>query len=178
MDPVHTTDVFRVQGGHALPGPVPAGWWWPASLERVVDGDTLVVTIHRRVSLDLGFRDRVVLEADKPGQVLRLVGLGGRAVDAYELHGPDASLGMAARALTATALLKHQPLGLPLTIQTFRPFPRDKYGRWVASVPAQQGLELEGAVGLAEALVAAGLARWRPEWDSLPEGDETQDGGS
>lgn len=178
MDPIHTTDSFRVQGGHALPGPVPAGWWWPATLERVVDGDTVVVTIHRRVALDLGFRDQVVLEADKPGQVLRLVGMGGRAVDAYETHGPDAPRGLAARAVTSEALLAHRLTNLPLTIQTFRPFPRDKYGRWVASVPAQLGLELEGAAGLAEHLVARELARWRPEWDQAPQADETPDGGA
>lgn len=179
MDPIHYTDAFRLEGGGASPGSAPAGWPWSVTLERVVDGDTLVVTFHRRAVLDLGFRDRVVLELDKEHQPVRLVGAGGRPVDAYELHGEDRALGLKAKAKVTELLEAHRATLLPLRVLTWKPDPADKYGRWLVTVPAQAGLNLTGPdldadvlpepglvvhAGLAELLVGAHLARWRDEW--------------
>ena len=94
---------------------------------RVLDGDTIDVNI------DLGFdvwrRERV-----------RLAG-----IDAPELR--DAS-GRTAAAFVSDLM----PFGNPITIQTEKPYPHDKYGRYLATVGLADGRSLNNM------LIEAGLA--------------------
>lgn len=85
---------------------------YPATVLRVVDGDTL------DVDLDLGFTIRT-------RQRLRLNGL-----NAPEKNAPE---GKAAKAWVAEWLTEHGP---ELVVETHA---REKYGRWLATVSAADG---------------------------------------
>lgn len=77
-----------------------------AVVKRIIDGDTIVVTV------DLGFRTSMEI-------VLRLYGL-----DAPELSTPEG------KKLRETLKARLQS---PITIRTFKD-PKDKYGRWLAEI--------------------------------------------
>jgi endonuclease YncB( thermonuclease family) len=85
---------------------------YAATIANIVDGDTLDADI------DLGFRITV-------RQRVRLHG-----IDAPELHGATAAAGKAAREYLAE-LLRTQ---MAWQFQTIKP--RDKYGRWLATIDA------------------------------------------
>lgn len=118
-----------------MTAPVPtANWVHPATVLRVVDGDTVLV------SLDLG-RYPHRLRAEVP---VRIAGL-----YAPELRAPG---GPEARA-ALTALLDGPE---PLVAQTRKPDPRDPYGRVVADLWTSAG------VNVAEWMIEAGHGRGTP----------------
>jgi micrococcal nuclease len=89
-------------------------WIYRAKLERVVDGDTLIVT------LDQGLHTYRV-------ERLRLLG-----VNAPEVHGATKAAGQAATAYTLFWLSQGRALDpWPLTVQTYR---TDAFGRYLAQV--------------------------------------------
>lgn len=98
-----------------------------AAVLRVIDADTIDVNI------DLGFdtwrKERV-----------RVAG-----IDAPELRDVN---GQAA----ATFVRKLLPFGMPVTIQTEKPYPHDKYGRYLATII------LDDARMLSELLISMGYA--------------------
>ena len=98
-------------------------WIKPAVIRRVVDGDTVVI------SIDLGFR---VWLAD---QHVRLVSVGPDGAplrfDAPETTGLRAEAAGKAAKLALAALL---PVDAVVTVQTFKGDETDKYGRWLAAI--------------------------------------------
>lgn len=108
-------------------------WFFHANVERVIDGDTVVVTI------DQGYCDK------KIHQHLRLVGAGGRYFDAAEVRGAERPLGLQAKAMVADAL----PEGMPIY---YRSYGKDKYGRWLSHII--------DPIDVAAHVVAAGLGDW------------------
>jgi micrococcal nuclease len=103
-------------------------WHYRATVVRVVDGDTV------DVSIDLGFHITTVLR-------LRLSG-----INAPEVHGVTAAAGHA-----ATAALSAMVLEAHLTIVTEKDR-TEKYGRYLAT------LLLDDGTNVNEALVASGHA--------------------
>lgn len=98
-------------------------WIKPATVDRVVDGDTVVL------SIDLGFGTWL------HGQHVRLVAVGqdGRpaSYNAPEARGP---LATEAGAAATEALREMLPVGREVTIETFKGPATDKYGRWLAVI--------------------------------------------
>lgn len=104
--------------------------WYPAVVERVVDGDTLAVHIH------IGWD--VIIETHT-----RLLGF-----DTPELRGPDRVRGQQARTFVANWLVSCDNLIL------VRQHGREKYGRWLVDIQCSQTKE-----DLVAALTAAGHAK-------------------
>ena len=100
---------------------------YQARILKVVDGDTCDVIV------DLGFR--IFIE-----QRVRLFG-----VNAPEMSSTDSARGIAAR----DWLVAELPLGSSVIIRTAKP--RDKYGRWLATVFVSDA-------NINERLLASGLA--------------------
>jgi endonuclease YncB( thermonuclease family) len=97
---------------------------YSATIIRWVDGDTLWLTAWREEKLDLGFRNRLTIrhEHDLECRV-------------YGIDTPEDSAGKpATRAVNAWA-----PAGSNVTIETFKPLPEDKYGRWLADIRLEDG---------------------------------------
>lgn len=92
-------------------------WEYRAQIDKIVDGDTLHVT------LDLG------VETDRRIAV-RLAGL-----NAAEHDTPE---GAAAKAYVTTWVLQHQTVGGWFTVTTQKDR-REKYGRYLATVEAEDG---------------------------------------
>jgi micrococcal nuclease len=106
---------------------------YPATVVRIVDGDT----IEARIDVDVGFGLTTSFT-----QPLRLAG-----INAPEVHGASKPAGLAAAAWLASQL----PLGAVVTTRTDKP--REKYGRYLAT------LYRDGeATSLNEQMVAAGHA--------------------
>lgn len=94
---------------------------YQATVDRVIDGDTVEVTV------DLGFR--VALR-----QTVRLYG-----INAPELHGPTAAAGQAARDF----LRKLLPAGTQILITSFKANGAgDKYGRWLGKLEFADGMSV------------------------------------
>ena len=96
---------------------------YPASLVRVVDGDTVILRLRRVQLVDFGFRFKVEtcmsFEAD-----FRVLG-----IDTPELRSSDPQ----ERELAQAAKLKVQQLLAlgPLTVESHK---SDKYGRWLCTI--------------------------------------------
>jgi endonuclease YncB( thermonuclease family) len=84
------------------------------------DGDTLVA------DCDLGFRLTF-------RQAVRLYGC-----DAPELHGPTRKAGLAALAYAESLA----PPGSAVLVQSYKPRPADRYGRWLARVTLPDGRDV------------------------------------
>ena len=132
-------------------------WIRKATVERVIDGDTVVLTF------DLGFG--VLLT----GQHVRLVGSAKglpRYFDAPEARGPLAT--PAGQEATA-ALRRLLPQGLAVTVETFKGQASDLYGRWLAAIWPMESLGFvvigeDGPLAgqdCASVLVAGGLGLFR-----------------
>lgn len=93
-------------------------WQYRATVDRVVDGDTIDVTI------DLGFRVYTT-------QRLRL-----RHIDTPEKYGPGASAAGVAAAQIVEQML---PVGTKVIVETEK---TGKYGRWLAIITLPDGVEL------------------------------------
>jgi micrococcal nuclease len=111
---------------------------YAARLVRVVDGDTLVLI------LDLGF-------SITRTETVRVAG-----VDTSELNSPDPLVRAAAQ--IAKSFVEAQLSGAVIKVQTAKPYPTDKYGRYLATV-----LHSVGTVGewknLTEQLLFNGHAK-------------------
>jgi endonuclease YncB( thermonuclease family) len=94
-----------------------------ATVVRVIDGDSVVIDIHK----DVGFGVVVNLR-----QTVRMKG-----IDAPETVGATRKEGLASKALLASIL----PVGTPVIVRTEKPDPRDKYGRFLATI-WKEGLDL------------------------------------
>lgn len=117
------------------------GFVYRATVERVVDGDTLDLVV------DVGFR---VLRRDR----FRLVLGDGTPYDAPESRGPKVtSAGRAAAEWLKTEL----PAGAAVVVRTFRG--ADKYGRWLAAI----WLDGDGA-DIASRMLAAGWGQTVEAW--------------
>lgn len=114
---------------------------YDATVERVVDGDTIVLLIElERANTDFGFgiyETRLITRRE----VVRLYG-----VDTPELVGADRAWGLEAKRFVEEAM----PPGTRVVAHTVKP--RDKYGRYLAAI-------WYGGRNLADDLVANGLAR-------------------
>lgn len=88
---------------------------YPAEVERVIDGDTIVVDLY--LGLDVVLND----------QVLRLYG-----IDAWEVRGEEREKGLLAKEFLITALCTWQVL-IEIRPEWGRNG-RGKYGRWLAVV--------------------------------------------
>lgn len=95
---------------------------YQAKIIRVVDGDT----VHAEV--DLGFKASLKIE-------IRLFG-----VDTPELHSKSSRTRKKAnQAFSRTKELLKDP---NITMQSFKPYKTDKYGRWVALIVNSDGVNL------------------------------------
>jgi micrococcal nuclease len=114
-------------------------WEYRAHVERVVDGDTLIL------SLDLGF----FLEFKS--QRFRLLG-----VDTPELRGVDKQAGFEAKRFVEEWLRFSPELGtaaVGIRVVTHKPPKTDSFGRWLVTVWRN-----DDPVSLNDALLAAGQA--------------------
>ncbi len=102
-----------------------------ATIVRVIDGDTL------EVAVDLGFR--IVME-----QTLRLLG-----VNAPEMNAPGLEERAKAQAAKEFVAGICWP-GRVVRIQSHKPRPTDRYGRWLATITLPDGCDLT------EQIIAAG----------------------
>lgn len=104
-----------MSGLQANPGALTPDFLYPAEVERVIDGDTIVVDLY--LGLDVVLDD----------QVLRLYG-----IDAWEVRGEEREKGLLAKEFLITALGSWQ------VVIEVRPEwgrnGRGKYGRWLAVV--------------------------------------------
>jgi micrococcal nuclease len=110
----------------------PVIYEYKATLDRVVDGDTVWLNV------DLGFRACIRVD-------FRLYG-----INTPELVGATRTAGLAAK----TALEQLLALG-PITVTTHKPEPTDKYGRWLATIYVESP---EGRVDVNYALISEGHA--------------------
>jgi len=104
-------------------------WIYPATLVRAIDGDTVVLTLSKDVSIDFGLRFKMSTQALFTGP-FRIAG-----IDAPELHSKNAKEVKAAKAAKA-ALEEILRMGA-LTVRSFKPageLEEDKYGRWLCSI--------------------------------------------
>lgn len=104
--------------------------WYPATVDRVVDGDTFALYIN--IGWDIIVETRT-----------RLLGF-----DTPEMRGPDRARGLAARAFVVNWVTS---CGNTVLV---RQHGREKYGRWLVDVQCAVTKE-----DLAEALAAAGHAK-------------------
>ncbi len=104
-------------------------WRYRAVLDRVIDGDTIVVDI------DLGFRVR-------SKQILRLAG-----INAPELSSPDVQVHNAA--VAAQCYLASLVRDQDLIVRTEK---TEKYGRWLAWITNASNLDVN------QAMIDAGVA--------------------
>lgn len=101
-----------------------------AYVERVIDGDTVILDI------DVGFRITTM-------QVVRLAG-----INAPEMVGEHKAAGVAAKGYLQELL----PVGVEVTVKTYKPTaPNDRYGRYVAYIMRNQ-------IPINSAMVEAGHA--------------------
>ena len=111
---------------------------YSVKLLRVIDGDTV------EFDVDLGFKVHKI-------EMLRLAG-----IDTPELNSPIESV--RERAKAAKALVEQRLSGVAgIRVRTEKPYPTDKYGRWLGNVVIQATSE-DKWVSVNEALVNAGLA--------------------
>lgn len=89
-----------------------------ACVIRWIDGDTC------ELDVDLGFTLRM-------RQTVRLYG-----INAPEMHGDTKADGIAARSFA----IGLAPVGVNVTVQTSKP--REKYGRWLATIALDDGRDL------------------------------------
>ncbi len=111
---------------------------YPATLVRVVDGDTMYFDV------DLGFFIRMTIE-------VRLKGL-----NTPEIRGPEREAGLKAKAFVEQAL----PVGAPVILTTYK---EEKYGRYLADVRYLPGAKTRAEVAangrsLNKELLEKGLA--------------------
>lgn len=97
---------------------------YAGTLVRVVDGDTVVLSLRRTivVDIDFGFYVKDKLSLDKTAEVtFRLKG-----VNAPEVVGENKAQGLAAKAFLTDLLVTK-----PLKVVSYK---TDKYGRWLADI--------------------------------------------
>ena len=128
--------------------PVTPPWIYDASLVRVIDGDTVVLTLRRTTCLDFGFRFRSEMTLTSEG-AFRILG-----IDTPEKNSKFAEeVRLAHKATEKVAeLLTHGTL----SVASHKPPPSDKYGRWLVEIKVTQpnGQILD----VAAELIAVGLA--------------------
>lgn len=104
-------------------------WIYPASLVRVIDGDTVVLTLSKDISVDFGLRFKFSTQASFTGP-FRIAG-----IDAPEMKSKSAKEVKAAKAAKAAV---EEILGRgTLTVHSHKPageLDEDKYGRWLCSI--------------------------------------------
>jgi micrococcal nuclease len=110
---------------------------YAAKLIRVVDGDTIVL------SLDLGLSVHRI-------ETCRIAG-----VDTPELNSSDPAV--RARAQSAKSFVEEQLAGCLLKVRTEKPYPMDKYGRYLAAVQFRISNDVEWK-DLTQRLLEEGLA--------------------
>lgn len=97
---------------------------YTGTLVRVVDGDTVILSLRRTivVDIDFGFYVKDKLSLDKTAEVsFRLKG-----IDSPEIVGENKAKGIAAKAFLADLLVAK-----PLRVVSYK---TDKYGRWLADI--------------------------------------------
>ena len=141
-------------------------WIYPATLVRVVDGDTIILRLFRDVEVDFGFRFKVGLQLSYEG-VFRLAGINAPEIHTKNLE--EKTAGEAAKirlqqllALGSLMVTSEKPAG---DIES------DKYGRWLCRVVVTGPKE---SFEVAARLLALGLVmEWdgkgpRPDWVPQP----------
>jgi endonuclease YncB( thermonuclease family) len=118
--------------------------WRPAHVLRVVDGDTL------DLSVDLGF----YIHHEIRVRLLHLAGLENcsEGFNAWETRGKERTRGLEAKAKVSS----HVPEGGPVRVLIRKSGSRDKYGRWLAVIAYQDGARW---VSLADIQLNDGLGR-------------------
>lgn len=116
--------------GEREASPPQVTWTYPAALRRVVDGDTIDLTI------DVGFRLKAEIR-------VRVWG-----IDTPEVRGPERELGLAATSWAVAWLTEAESLRV-------RTRKTGKYGRWLAEIWRDHD-----PVPLHDALVRSGHARY------------------
>ena len=104
-------------------------WCYPATVVRVLDGDTVVFKLTREVSLDFGFRMIVKTSMSFEGS-FRLVGL-----NAPEIHSKNKNE-VAAGLVARQALINLLTSGT-LVVESQKPsgpIEKDFYGRWLCLI--------------------------------------------
>jgi endonuclease YncB( thermonuclease family) len=103
-------------------------WIYKADLVRVIDGDTVVLRLHKEFSFDIdfGFYIKENLCTHKSVELpFRLLG-----IDAPEVVGSEKAAGLASKDALEKLLRSGE-----LTATTYKP---DKYGRWLATIEIKQ----------------------------------------
>jgi endonuclease YncB( thermonuclease family) len=97
---------------------------YAGTLVRVIDGDTVVLSLRRTIvaEIDFGFYVKDKLSLDKTAEVtFRLKG-----INTPEVVGENKAAGLAAKAFLTDLLV-----GKPLRVVSYK---ADKYGRWLADI--------------------------------------------
>lgn len=103
-------------------------WTYKADLVRVIDGDTVVLRLHKEFSIDIdfGFYIKESVSTNKSVELsFRLLG-----IDAPEVVGANKASGLSAKEALEKLLQSGE-----LTATTYKP---DKYGRWLVTIEIKQ----------------------------------------
>jgi endonuclease YncB( thermonuclease family) len=123
---------------------------YSATLTRVIDGDTVVLQLHRTVDVDFGFRFKTTMFMSFEAS-FRIAG-----INCAELHSHNAKEKLAGQA-AKDKLVQLLALG-PITVFSQKPegpLESDKYGRWICVIKV---LSPSGEIDIAATLLSLGLA--------------------
>ncbi len=128
-------------------------WCYDATLSRVIDGDTVVLTLHRVVLVDFGFRFKVEMKLSFEA-AFRLAG-----IDTPELHGKG--IGERTLALKAKQHVENLLCQGLLKVVSEKPIEGDKYGRWLVTIQVHCEAgdnQTHPVIDVAADLISVGLA--------------------